>query len=286
MVVVGDVMVDVSVAAGALALGGDVHGQVRLRPAGSGANAAVWAADAGAAVRLYGRVGADLTGRLLEAAVRDGGVEATLAVDDAARTGAMLVVREQGERSMVADRGANARLAPADLPETLEADAVLVSGYLLFHPGSEAAARAALQRAEASLVAVEAASWPLLADYGRDRFFAATAPATLLLANAREAEVLTDRRGEVAAEELAERYGAACVKRGRDGAILATRQGGVAAAPAPPVQEVDPTGAGDAFDGVLLTCLARGDDPASALAAACSAGARAAASDEVWPERR
>jgi sugar/nucleoside kinase (ribokinase family) len=56
---------------------------------------------------------------------------------------------------MVADRGANARLEPEDLPATIEAGAVLVSGYLLLQePGGEAGA-AARARARSPLVGVE-----------------------------------------------------------------------------------------------------------------------------------
>jgi len=53
---------------------------------------------------------------------------------------------------MVADRGANARLSADDLPPRLEADAVLVSGYVLFHPGSQSAALAALERAQGAVL--------------------------------------------------------------------------------------------------------------------------------------
>jgi sugar/nucleoside kinase (ribokinase family) len=49
------------------------------------------------------------------------------------------------------------------------------------------------------------------------------------------------------------------------------------------VEERDPTGAGDAFDGVLLGSLARGIEPEEALDLACRAGARVAASASVWP---
>jgi sugar/nucleoside kinase (ribokinase family) len=50
------------------------------------------------------------------------------------------------------------------------------------------------------------------------------------------------------------------------------------------VRELDPTGAGDAFNGVLLANLVAGRSPGDALAAACRAGARVAASYETWPE--
>src|SRR5437899_674833 len=184
-------MVDVSVEAGALARGGDVHGEVRLRPGGAGANAAVWAAAEGARVRLYGRVGGDMAGHLVCRALEERAIEAVVVIDRSGRTGAMLVVREAGDRSMVADRGANASLSPDDLPRALAADAVLVSGYLLFGAGSNAAARAALERADGAWVAVDAASWPLIESFGADRFLSETRTANLLLANEAEARSLS-----------------------------------------------------------------------------------------------
>ena len=285
VIVVGDLMLDVNVEAAALKKGGDVHGQVRVRPAGAGANAAVWAAYSGARVRLYGRVGADPGGRVLAEALRERSVEPAFTVDAEARTGAMLVLTQQGERTMVADRGANARLSPDDLPESLDAGAVLVSGYLLFHPGSEDAARAALARARAAWVAVDAASWPLIDAYGADRFFEATAHANLLLANELEAAALFG--GKAPDETLGSEfpYEHVYTKRGPDGATHAHGTSIISVTGAPVPEPVDPTGAGDAFDGVLLAALARGKDQHAALEEACAAGARAVMSHDTWPER-
>jgi sugar/nucleoside kinase (ribokinase family) len=287
VVVVGDLMLDVTVDAPALAAGGDVHGTVLARPGGSGANAAVWAAHEGARVRFHGRVGDDATGRILTDALAVHGVEAAVAVGAGERTGCMLLVRLAGDRSMVADRGANARISPADLPRDLTAAAVLVSGYLLFHDSSEPAALEALERARAPHVAVEASSWPLIDAYGAGRFLESTSRATLLLANEREAHALTGLEGTAAAKELSERYASACVKLGPAGALYA-HGGRVAHVPAPEVEVRDTTGAGDAFDGAFLAALARGVEPEDALAAACRAGASAAASEDPWPrvERR
>lgn len=275
VIVVGDVMVDVSVDAGRLVPGGDVHGRVCLGPGGVGTNAAAWAAHEGAAVSLYGRVGDDLAGALLVEALGRRGVEARLAVDPEARTGTMLVVRHDGDRSMVADRGANARLSPDDLPGRLEARCVLVSGYLLFDPGSEPAARVALERADAEVVAVDAASWPLLDAYGPERFLEATAPATLLLANHREIEVLGDPAHLP--------YAAVCVKRGEQGAEALWSGLSYRCTVEPQSAPVDPTGAGDAFDGALLAALARGEEVPRALAAACRVGRSCAGRETTWP---
>jgi len=276
-------MADVSVASETLARGGDVHGEVRIKPGGGGANAAAWAAHTGAHVILYGCIGDDPMGRMLSEALSESGVSTSLAIRADARSGAMLVVRQRGERSMVADRGANARLSVEDLPARLQARALLVSGYLLFDPGSEGTVVAALARAEAEFVAIDVASWPLLEAYGSEHFYASAQGVNFLLANAREAEVLTSRPPVEAARALAKRYRWACVKLGAKGAVLATKDR-VFTASAPHIDEVDTTGAGDAFDGVLLAELSRGADPKAALRGACEAGAKAASSTETWPE--
>src|SRR5206468_10379705 len=114
-VCVGDVMLDVHVASGALARGGDVHGRVGLRPGGTSANAAVWASWSGASAAVIAAVGDDLVGRLCVEAVSGRGVDVHGVVERPLPTGVMVVMTEEGERSMVADRGANAALEPADV---------------------------------------------------------------------------------------------------------------------------------------------------------------------------
>lgn len=283
LVTVGDLMVDVRVQAGALARGGDVHGRVVVQPGGSAANAAVWGAWSGATTGVYGRIGDDIGGRVLREALAERGIEANLVVDDVAETGTMLVVHEAGERSMVADRGANARLRPEDLPAAIRGHAVLVSGYLLLHEDSRPAALAALLRAEARYLAVDPASWPLVEAFGVERFLEETASANTILANELEARALTGAEPGSAARTLGRRFELACVKLGAGGALLCA-DGEVIEEPAEPVEEVDPTGAGDAFDGVLLASLALGDPPRRALRRACHAGALEVASNRAWPE--
>jgi sugar/nucleoside kinase (ribokinase family) len=270
LICVGDVMLD-------------VHGRVHVMPGGTSANAAIWAMWAGASAGVVGAVGNDTAGRLLADALAERGVDVLGLVREEEPTGTMLVVTDAGERSMVADRGASAALRGDHLPQRLEAGGLLVSGYLLLQEPTTRTAVAVLERAVAPLIAVEAASWPLVSAFGAERFFDVTAPASVVLANAEEARALTGEGPSEAAAMLGERYRIAVVKCGAQGALVAV-DGVVTEHRPDPVDEIDPTGAGDAFDGVFLGLLARGAQERDAADAACRAGALVASSPSVWPD--
>jgi len=260
----------------------DVHGTVRIVPGGTSANAAVWAAWAGAQAAVVAAVGDNPAGRLLIGALAEKGVDVEDVRQREAPTGSMLVVTEGGERSMVADRGANALLAPEDLPVSLEAGAVLVSGYLLLQEPTTRTAVAVMERAVTPLLAVEAASWPLVDRFGRERFFEVTVDADAVFANAEEARALTGTGPRQAAAMLGKRYAIAAIKCGKAGAIVSF-DGVVREHVTGPVDETDPTGAGDAFDGVFLGLLARGVEVSVAAERACAAGALVASRSDMWP---
>jgi sugar/nucleoside kinase (ribokinase family) len=279
-IAVGDVMIDVSVESDALASGGHVSGKVAITAGGSAANAAAWARAGGASAAVVGRVGDDMAGKGLRTALEERGVEALFAADETSPTGAVLTLGS----TIVAERGASARFGPDDVPRELEAGAVLVSGYVLLHEDTEAAALAALDRAQAPWIAVDAASARLLDRYGRERFFAATSPATALLLNEDEAFALTDEEPAGAARALGDLYRLVCVKRGADGAV-GILDGELVTVPAPEIAVADPAGAGDAFAGALLAALSQDRRFDAALEEAVRAGSAAAASATSWPER-
>jgi ribokinase len=280
---IGDLMLDVRADARAVARGGDVHGRVVVQPGGTSANAAVWAASTGATAGVIGAIGEDVAGDFLLGALTDHLVRTAGVVRRSEPTGTMLVLHQPGDRSMIADRGANASLRPEDVPSGSVAGAVLVSGYLLLQEPTTATAIAAIERSDAEVVAVEAASWPLVEAFGPAAFLETASEASAVLANGREAEVLTGCEPAEACRKLGERFRLVAVKRGPAGACLSL-DGVFLDARSPRIEEADPTGAGDAFDGVLLSALARGADPQNALDAACAAGARVASSLGAWPE--
>ncbi len=277
LVAVGDVMVDVTVTKAGLA-GGHRSGTLRVRPGGSGANAAAWAAADGAEVTLVGRVGGDFAGRLVRLGLEDRGVHVRLRTDLESQTGIFARVGEE----IVADRGANAHFAPADVPASLDAPSVLISGYLLFHADSGPGAEQAIRRATGPWVAVDAGSVGLIEAIGVDQFFALTERATVLLVNDEEARALTGHAPRAAARALGRRYRLACVKRGPRGAV-ASFAGNLIDAESPEVRAVDTVGAGDAFAAGLLTALARDRSLDEALGHACELGADSVSAPDSWP---
>jgi ribokinase len=288
LVCVGDLMVDVAVAAPALRRGGDVPGSVRLGPGGSAANVAVWAAAAGADALVVAGHGDDLAGRLLAAALADRGVGLHPPAPAPAATGAMLVLTEPGERTFVADPGANLHLAAADVAAALAgAAALFVSGYPLLRPETRAAALAAAGAARRAAVpaAVDAASWPLVAGAAGEPVLQAAELAGTLLANRDEAAALTGRRDPAAAAaRLAARVGTAVVKCGADGVVVwAAGTDRPLTVTAEVAEVADVTGAGDAFAAGYLVALADGAEPAEAARAGNLLAARAVATVGAWP---
>ena len=290
IVAVGDLMVDVAVDAPALARGGDVAGSVRLGPGGSAANVAAWAVAAGARARLVAGRGDDLAGRLLAAALGERGIELWPRDPVGAVSGAMLVVTEAGERTFVADPGANLGLDEGEVAGAVEgAGAVFVSGYpLLRAPTRRAAMAAAAAAARAGVPAVvDAASWPLLVGGAGEPVLAAAALAGTLVANREEASALAggpaaDR--EAAGAALAGRVGTVVVKCGADGVVVWAGGGPPRRIPAPAADPVDVTGAGDAFAAGYLLARAGGAEPAEAAAAGTALAARAVATRGAWPD--
>jgi ribokinase len=271
VVVVGDVATDVVVVlAGAPAPGSDRPAAIRTRGGGAGANVAAHLARLGTPVLLAGCVGDDPAGEGLVAELSRAGVRLGLRTVPGGATGTIVsLVDPDGQRSMLADRGANLALQPEDVPAPTRGGHLHLSGYTLLDPRPRAAGLAALDAAVAAgcTVSVDPASTGPLRAYGVDNWLADTAAATVLLPNADEARLLTGCADVTdAAQALAARHPVVAVSLGADGALWAA--GSVLVhRPAHPTEVVDTTGAGDAFAaGLLSAWLADADgQPADAL---------------------
>jgi sugar/nucleoside kinase (ribokinase family) len=288
ILVVGDVALDVLVTpASAPVPGADVPARIRTRPGGAGANTAAWLAHLGADPTLAARVGDDPAGRAATADLAALGVTPHLTVDPGAATCTVVALlgaadhaeapsRPEtlllaGDRTLLSDRGAAAHLAPADLPAVAGFDHLHLSGYVLLDASSRAAGVAALAAAQTGglTTSVDPQAAPALAAPGRaEGFLADVRGVDLLLPNADELRALG---GEAA---VLGQVGAVAASAGKYGAMWADRSGRWSV-PAPAVDVLDATGAGDAFDAGVLVAWLGGADQRSALTAGCAAGAAA-----------
>jgi sugar/nucleoside kinase (ribokinase family) len=256
VVAVGDVATDVVVVLeGEPAPGSDRPASIRSRGGGAGANVAYHLASLGVPVTLAGCTGDDAAAAGLRAELAAAGVRLALRTVPGAATGTVVsLVEPGGQRSMMADRGANLALEPDDVPAVPPGGHLHLSGYTLLDPGPRAAGLAALSAAVSAgcTVSVDPASTRPLRRYGVEQWLEDTAPATVLLPNADEARLLTGC-GDVAdaARALAARHPVVAVSLGADGALWAA-DGVLVHRPAHPTDVVDTTGAGDAFAAGLL----------------------------------
>ncbi|MFJ7260162.1 carbohydrate kinase family protein [Streptomyces globosus] len=287
LLVVGDVVTDVvAVHSEPLAPATDTAARIRTLPGGAGANAACWAAHAGAPeVRLLARVGAE-SARWHERALLAAGVRPRLLIDAAEPTGTVVaLVGRDTERTFLTDGGAALRLGPADWsPDLLDGVAHLhLSGYLFFADSARTLAAAALADAvgRGVPVSVDPASAGFLAALGPDRFLRAAAGIGVLLPNEDEALLLAGLPASAgaarAAAELSRRVPLVVATRGAAGALVAEGGRVVAEVPAEPARAVDSTGAGDAFTGGFLAARLAGAAPAGAARAGCRSAALAVA---------
>jgi ribokinase len=290
VVVVGSLNHDITVEAERRPAGGEtVLGRsLATASGGKGANQAVAAARAGARVAMVGCVGADAAGDTLLAALRAAGVDAdrVRALDGVPTGTALIVVDDTGENSIVVVPGANARLAATDVDAALAAAAA--DGHAAALGGTAADGRAArrpvvlaqLEVPEACVAAAARSGGRLVLNASPVRPLPpeVLGAADPLIVNAGEAAALTgapeDDFDGLAGAALALGVRSVVITLGAAGARWAAGDWRIER-PAPRVDVIDTTGAGDVFAGTLAARLARGAAPEEALAAAVDAGAAA-----------
>lgn len=279
LLVIGDVVTDiVALHDTPLTPDTDTAARITVRPGGSAANTAAWAARSGMEVRLLARVGAD-SATWHHEELLGAGVRPVLAVDPEALTAVVIcLVDATAERTLVTDSGAAARLGLSDWDPELLAGAgrLHLSGYLLFSEDGRRLASEVLSAAAAAQVpvSVDPASTGFIRRLGVDAFHDAALGTELVLPNLAEARLLSGTDDPAAAAaRLSAAYGEAVVTLGPAGALVAVRGELIASVPGITAAARDSTGAGDAFTGGYLAARLGGADPVEAAAAGCRAGA-------------
>lgn len=246
--------------------------ELALFPGGKGGNQAIAAARLGADVAILGRVGEDPFGRELVVNLRDNGVDTSRveAVTDVPTGSAFITVTPDGENAIVVSPGANRRFGPAEVRAASE---------------DLRKARLLLAQLEVEVEAVEMAAYTVAGNGGRVLLNLAPPREVSgdllrlsdpLVVNEHEAAFLLGEDAQPPEESAGKLLDlgppSAVVTLGGAGAILATENSS-RHFPAPEVQVVDTTGAGDAFVGALAAKLAEGTLLEEAVPYAVLAGA-------------
>ena len=205
------------------------------------------------------------------------------------------IVAADGERDMVCDRRANARLSVEDIPEDVVAGAewLHVSGYAFLEETPAKAARRSIEIAcEAGVpVSVDPAAYSFIYALGRPAFLRLCEGATVILPNFDEGRAMTGlEQPEEIVSCLLDHFPVVALKLGADGCLgmarqwagmgmagISTGEKGLVAVvrfAAVPTQVIDTTGAGDAFDAGFVLEYSRGAGLAASLARANEMGAR------------
>lgn len=230
--------------------------------------------------RICGRVGKDMFGRMISERLQSAGVNvASLATDDQEMTSQTLILNVRGQdRRFVHSFGANRRLSIDDIDAAIASPPKVfyLGGYLIL-PGldpSDLAQRLAWLRGQGTLTMLDVAT-PGPADY-LPSLTPVLPHVDVFLPNTDEARLILDEPDPRKQAEEFRKLGASrvVITLGKDGSISVSDDLKVKLG-AFPVEFVDGTGGGDAFDAGYIAGLVEGRDErgclqlASALGASC-----------------
>jgi ribokinase len=244
-----------------------------MYPGGKGANQALAAARAGAAVAMVGAVGDDAFAGPALSALAAGGVDLTHVRRVSAPTGiAVIAVAASGENTILVAPGANAHVDANAVPDDwLRAPAVLV----LQHEVPAAANAAIVARAAGTRTRILLNGAP-----ARSIATALLSSIDVLVVNETEMREVAHEHDlpadpEAFVEAYARRHGRAAIVTLGAAGIVAADPAARHALPAPAIEVVDTTAAGDAFVGALAAGLAQDLSLRMALTRAVAAGSLA-----------
>lgn len=258
--VIGDVNVDiVSVLREPLQANSDTQTSNSLNLGGSPCNMAMWLANSKADVAFFAAVGDDLLANWITSKLKNGGLtdEFIQRVPNSKSGTCIILVGENGERTMLPDPGANLafKLTKADRDVISSSSVVVMSAYSFLRPETRELANevAALLAGTKTRLVLDAASSAPIVDVGVDLVRDYLINADLVLANEDEFATLDDGNWPSEIPNL-------IVKLGAKGSKWLQFGKEVSAVQAKKVEAVDTTGAGDSFLAGLVSVLAEESD--------------------------
>jgi len=269
-----------------LHLGNDTRTVISTHGGGAGGNVASWLAVLGNDVTMVGRIGDDAAGAAITSEFDALGISYGDIVKDGLHTGVVIcLVDPSGERTMLADNGANAGLSIDDLPALDGVDAIYITGYAPLAPLSRIGVLEMVRVINARGIPIffDPATVGGMKDVPIDEILSWCGLMNTLIMNEEEAIYLSGSSDlEAALEFFLEYAQRAIIKRGSQGAIGLERRGEIISVGTHAKEVIDTTGAGDSFAAGFIDAITSGSnfsqaiERASAVAAHCVAivGAR------------
>jgi ribokinase len=279
IVVIGSLNMDIIAVAPRLPIPGETLTGLRYlnEPGGKGANQAYAAAKLGGDVAMFGRVGADDHGLRMRANLHEVGcnIAAVRAIDGSSGV-AVIFVAESGQNSIVVVPGANQRYLPSDFQA--DAPSLAGAGFVLLQletPLETVGAAAQEAHRRGARVILDPAPAPPKSSPGLLRYVDILTPneaEAAQLVNGSPAQLNLEEARAVSGTLRAMGARTVIIKLGAQGCLLAEGETAVLI-PAPKVNVVDTTGAGDVFNAALAVASSEG----ASLVEACRFAVRAAA---------
>lgn len=270
VIVVGSIMQDFTFVCGAFpAPGQTVMGRLKSGQGGKGSNQAIACGKLGVPTAFVGAMGDDAFSRQVERYYQTLGIGCRIVRKRRVPTGtAMILIDAQGQNEIVIEPGANALLAPRDVPRALLAGARVVIAQLESNLRTTADILRRARRAGATTVINPA---PMRADFEvgllqhadilipNESEFAALVRVLGGKKHARFDESLLPTLTEAEMHGLCRLLGVptVIVTLGSRGAFVSRPEGGLAVPAHAGMKVVDTTGAGDAFCGGFAAGLVR-----------------------------
>jgi len=275
IVVVGSSNTDMVVLTDHLPAGGEtvLGGEFFMNPGGKGANQAVAASRLGGAVTFIAKIGNDIFGKQAVELLKKEGINTSYILEDPDHPSgiALITVDRQGENCIVVASGSNANLRQGDIQkvkEIIQQAGIVLLQLEIPQPSVEYVVQIAA--AAGAKVILNPAPARTLPDELLGRL-------SIITPNETETEILTGIK--IKDEESAERAAIKLREKGVDTVIITMGSRGAFVfnddvcemIPAPAVQAIDTTAAGDVFNGALSVALSENKSIYEAVYYACSA---------------
>lgn len=278
VLIVGSINVDCTVLVEQIVRPGQtIRGsEPKYLPGGKGGNQAVSVSANGGKAFMIGGVGTDDHGSLMLDSLASYGVDTKGVKTYPGSTGtAYIFVERSGENSIVVTAGANGKVSPQDVEQSIRelsgTNPVILCQLELPMDAVEKSAELATElqgKFVLNLAPAENISASVLAQC--DPIILNESEASFLIGE----EISSVEQAKLAVSKISKSAKSCVITLGEKGAVFSDGEQ-ISHLPGESVEVVDTTGAGDAFVGALVSALAAGKDLATAVSAGVRAGTKA-----------